>query len=146
MAVTDPELRTQPTADLVRRLIDNVQALLDKQKELVKQELQEELQFHLEEEARERQAQGLAAEDALRVAQRDLGNLALVKEDTRATWTWTFVEQFVQDVDDEALTLVEAQRHRVALAIQHPDDQVSDFWLGVFPLDLGEPFEIQPVQ
>ena len=61
-------------------------------------ELQEELQLHLEEEAAERQAQGLAADAALRAAQRDLGNLTLVKEDTRATWTWTFAEQFVQDI------------------------------------------------
>src|SRR5207253_9932697 len=61
-------------------------------------ELQEEIQFHLEEEAALRRAQGLAAEAALRAAQRDLGNLTLVKEDTRATWTWTFAEQFVQDI------------------------------------------------
>ena len=61
-------------------------------------ELQEELQFHLEEEAGERQAQGLAGEEARRAARRELGNVALVQEDTRATWTWTFVEQLVQDI------------------------------------------------
>jgi predicted permease len=61
-------------------------------------ELQAELQFHLEEEARERQAEGLAAEEARHAARRELGNIALVQEDTRATWTWTFGEQLVQDV------------------------------------------------
>ena len=61
-------------------------------------ELQEELQFHLEEEAGERQAQGLAGEEARRAARRELGNLALVQEDTRAAWTWTFWEQLVQDI------------------------------------------------
>src|SRR3989449_9106500 len=61
-------------------------------------ELQEEPQFHLEEEAGERQAQGLAREAALRAARRELGNLALLKEDTRAAWTWTFWEQLVQDI------------------------------------------------
>jgi macrolide transport system ATP-binding/permease protein len=61
-------------------------------------ELQEELQFHLEEEAGERQAQGLAAEEARRAARRELGNAALVQEDTRATWTWTFAEQLAQDI------------------------------------------------
>ena len=55
-------------------------------------ELQEELQFHLEAEAGERQAEGLAAEEARRAARRELGNIALVQEDTRATWTWTFAE------------------------------------------------------
>ena len=61
-------------------------------------ELQEELQFHLEEEAGERQAQGLAAEEARRAARRELGNVALVQEDTRAAWTWTVAEQMVQDI------------------------------------------------
>jgi macrolide transport system ATP-binding/permease protein len=61
-------------------------------------ELQEELQFHLEEEAGERQAQGLGGEEARRAARRELGNVALVQEDTRAMWTWTFGEQLVQDV------------------------------------------------
>jgi macrolide transport system ATP-binding/permease protein len=61
-------------------------------------ELQEELQFHLEEEACERQAQGLAGEAALRAARQELGNVALVQEDTRATWTWTFWEQLAQDI------------------------------------------------
>src|SRR5207249_2964282 len=61
-------------------------------------ELQEELRFHLEEEAGEHQEQGLAAEAARRAARRELGNLALVQEDTRAAWTWTFAEQLVQDI------------------------------------------------
>ncbi len=61
-------------------------------------ELREELQFHLEEEAGERQAEGLAAEEARRAALRELGNVALVQEDTRAMWTWTFGEQLVQDI------------------------------------------------
>lgn len=43
MATMDPGLKTAPTADLVRRVIDNVQALLDKQVTLVKQELHEDL-------------------------------------------------------------------------------------------------------
>jgi hypothetical protein len=46
-------------------------------------ELQEELQFHLEEEAAERQAQGVANAEARRAARRELGNVALVQDDTR---------------------------------------------------------------
>jgi macrolide transport system ATP-binding/permease protein len=61
-------------------------------------ELREELQFHLEEEAEERQAAGLAKEEAQRAASRDLGNVTLVQENTRATWTWTFLEQLAQDL------------------------------------------------
>ena len=54
-------------------------------------ELREELQFHLDEEAEQRQATGLADEAAQRAARRDLGNVTLLQEDTRAAWTWTFV-------------------------------------------------------
>lgn len=61
-------------------------------------ELRQELQFHLEEEAEDRQAQGLAEQEARLAARRELGNLALIQESTRAMWTWTFLEQLVQDL------------------------------------------------
>jgi predicted permease len=69
-------------------------------------ELREELQFHLEEEAEERRAQGLATEEARRAARRDLGNIALVQESTRAAWGWTLLEQFVQDLRYAARTML----------------------------------------
>ena len=58
-------------------------------------ELQEELQFHLDEEADERAADGLTMDEARRAARLDLGNLTIVREDTRAAWTWRFLEPFV---------------------------------------------------
>ncbi|MBZ5590627.1 MAG: ABC transporter permease [Acidobacteriia bacterium] len=61
-------------------------------------ELREELQFHLEEEADERQDEGMAAEEARWAARRELGNVMLVQEDTRAVWGWTIVEQLGQDL------------------------------------------------
>jgi macrolide transport system ATP-binding/permease protein len=61
------------------------------------EELREELEFHLEEEAEEQQARGLTEKEARYAARRDLGNLTLVKEDTRVAWGWTLVEQFFQD-------------------------------------------------
>src|SRR5580658_392231 len=61
-------------------------------------EIQEEIQFHLEEEAGDLRAQGLAGAEARRAARRELGNVALVQEDTRAMWTWTFGEQLAQDI------------------------------------------------
>ena len=61
-------------------------------------ELLEELQFHLQEEAEERQALGLAEDQARWAARRDLGNFTLVQEDTRATWAWTILEQLGQDL------------------------------------------------
>jgi predicted permease len=60
-------------------------------------ELQEELQFHLDEEAEEHQAEG-SAEEAKWAARRELGNVALLQENTRAAWGWTFCEQLMQDL------------------------------------------------
>jgi hypothetical protein len=61
-------------------------------------ELAEELRFHLEAEAEERQNEGLPAKEAEWAARRELGNAGLVKEETRAAWTWTWLEQLFQDL------------------------------------------------
>jgi putative ABC transport system permease protein len=61
-------------------------------------ELREELEFHLAEEADERRAVGLTAEQARLAARRDLGNVALVIEDTRASWGGIALEQVAQDL------------------------------------------------
>lgn len=60
-------------------------------------ELNEELEFHLTEETEDRKANGLSDEQAHSAARRDLGNVALIAEDTRATWTWPGLERMVQD-------------------------------------------------
>jgi putative ABC transport system permease protein len=60
-------------------------------------ELRDELHFHMEEEAEQRQGAGLTESEARWAAHRELGNLALVKEDTRAAWGWTRLEQFARD-------------------------------------------------
>jgi len=68
-------------------------------------DLRDELQFHLDEESEQLRAQGLADDEARQSARRDLGNITLVKEDTRATWSWTFLEQLVQDLRYAARTM-----------------------------------------
>src|SRR5687768_17193692 len=60
-------------------------------------ELREELQFHLEEEAEQRQDGKLPDAEARWAARRDLGNLTLVEENTRAAWGWTRLEQLARD-------------------------------------------------
>ena len=79
-------------------------------------ELHEEIRFHLEEEAEEREARGSAGEEAQYAARRDLGNIALLQEDTRAAWSWIFLEQFVQDAR-YALRAMAANKSFTALAI-----------------------------
>ena len=61
-------------------------------------QLREELQFHLAEEADERQANGLPADQARLAARRDLGNATLVQEDARTLWTWIALDQLAQDI------------------------------------------------
>ena len=69
-------------------------------------ELREELEFHLAAEAEERSAAGLTDDSARLAARRDLGNVALVVEDTRAAWGWTVFEQIGQDLRYAVRTLV----------------------------------------
>ena len=52
------------------------------------EELEEELAFHLQKDAEER---------GYHAARRDLGNLGLIKEDTRQMWGWIWFEQLMQD-------------------------------------------------
>ena len=61
-------------------------------------DLDEEISFHLEEEAHEQAAAGLSAEDARLAARRDFGNVMLIRENTRAVWSWTSLERLVQDI------------------------------------------------
>lgn len=61
-------------------------------------ELRDELQFHLDEEMEERRKEGMPKEQAFWAARRELGNLSILQENTRAMWGWTFVEQFGQDL------------------------------------------------
>jgi predicted permease len=65
-----------------------------------------ELQFHLDQETEEHQAAGMSAQEACSAARRELGNLGLVQEDTRATWSWTLLEQLVQDLRYGARTML----------------------------------------
>jgi predicted permease len=78
-------------------------------------ELREELEFHLANEADERQADGLTEDHARWAARRDLGNVTLLREDTRTLWTWTPVEQLAQDLR-YALRMMFKNRAFTALA------------------------------
>jgi predicted permease len=61
-------------------------------------EVREELQFHLDEEAAERRTEGMSDDQAMRAARVDLGNVTTLGEDIRTVWTWTLFERLAQDV------------------------------------------------
>ncbi|MGH7489862.1 MAG: ABC transporter permease, partial [bacterium] len=79
-------------------------------------DLAEELRFHLEEDIELRQKQRIAEREARWAARRELGNVALVQEDTRAAWGWTLLEQFGQDLR-YALRTMGANRLFTTLAV-----------------------------
>jgi putative ABC transport system permease protein len=61
-------------------------------------DLDAELQFHLDAEAADRRTAGEADATARAEARRALGNLAIVREDARAVWTWGGLDRIVQDL------------------------------------------------
>src|SRR5262245_34721497 len=77
-------------------------------------DFREELQFHLDEETHQRQADGLADDQARWAAHRDLGNVTLLQEETRTLWTWILLEQLAQDVRYGLRTIV---KHRGFTAV-----------------------------
>src|SRR5580693_4775908 len=63
-----------------------------------KNELEEEIQAHLQMAIADRRDRGESAEDARSGALRELGNLALVSDVTRETWGWLWLERLAQDL------------------------------------------------
>ena len=61
-------------------------------------DLEDEIQFHLAEEARLQSDRGLSPADAEIAARRAFGNVTLAKETTRAVWVSTRIEQLFQDL------------------------------------------------
>ena len=61
-------------------------------------DLDDEIRFHLAEEARLRIDRGVPPADAWAATRRDFGNVATVKEVTRAMRSWTALESFAHDL------------------------------------------------
>jgi predicted permease len=60
--------------------------------------LDEDLRDHIARETEEGVARGMTPEEARRQAVLKFGNVALVGEDTRDVWTWSWLEQTILDV------------------------------------------------
>ncbi len=59
--------------------------------------LDDELRFHLERQIAENVAAGMTIEEARYAALRTFGNPALLREQTRATWNWNWLELLMRD-------------------------------------------------
>ncbi|KAA6456986.1 ABC transporter permease [Acidobacteria bacterium AB60] len=71
-------------------------------------ELERELQSHLHDEIDANRAAGMSAEQARIAALRSVGNLALIRDQTHATWSWGSAEAWVRDLRLGMRTLLRA--------------------------------------
>lgn len=69
-------------------------------------DLQRELQSDLELEEEEQRERGLSPEEARYAAQRAFGNPTLIREQTRAVWSWTMLENLLRDLRISVRTLL----------------------------------------
>src|SRR5438034_649865 len=88
------------------------------------EDLDQDIRDHIEQETRDNIERGMSPEEAGQAAARKFGNIALVKEDTRAVWIPIWIEQFLQDTRYGTLyvaTTDTATRARIASV-------ADDFW------------------
>jgi hypothetical protein len=67
--------------------------------------LNDELQFHLEQQVKENIARGFAQDEARYAALRTFGNPALLRDQARSSWSWNWLEKFLHDLGYGARTL-----------------------------------------
>src|SRR5437667_10207000 len=67
--------------------------------------LDDEIQFHLDQQIAKNLAAGMSAQEARYAAMRAFGNPTFLKEETRDTWGWTWLEQVAQDLRYGSRTL-----------------------------------------
>ena len=69
------------------------------------QRLNDELQFHLDQQVAENVAAGMSREEARHAAMRAFGNSTILKEQARDAWGWTWLEQIGRDLRYAVRTL-----------------------------------------
>ncbi|HET9100478.1 MAG TPA: permease prefix domain 1-containing protein, partial [Acidobacteriaceae bacterium] len=62
------------------------------------QRLNDELQFHLQQEIAENMAQGMSKDEARSAALRAFGNPTLLRDQVRSQWRWSGLEKFMRDL------------------------------------------------
>src|SRR5260370_14642889 len=61
-------------------------------------DLSEEIRAHLEEKIEELVSRGMPRKEATSAAHRQLGNITLLEQDSRAVWRWPSAEDFFMDI------------------------------------------------
>ncbi len=71
--------------------------------------LDAEMQFHLEQEITERVKAGVEPDEARRVAMREFGNPAVLRDEARRSWSWGWLETMLRDVRFGARSLARSK-------------------------------------
>ena len=79
-----------------RRFLLRLQALFLRNRNV--QRLDDEIQFHLDQQIAENVAASMSPKEARHAAMRTFGNPSFLKEEARDTWGWTWLEQIAQDI------------------------------------------------
>src|SRR5271163_4611904 len=87
-----------------RRLLMQCQMLL--RRDRAGKQLEDELQFHLDQQVAENLAAAMSAEEARDAALRSFGNLAAMRDQAHDTWSWQWLELLLCDVRFSIRTLV----------------------------------------
>ena len=88
---------------ILARIRMAILALFRRQAETAR--LNDELQFHLDEQIAENIAHGMSPEDARLAAMRSFGNPSVMREQARSTWSWNWLEKCLRDIRYGARTL-----------------------------------------
>src|SRR5271156_1809292 len=67
--------------------------------------LNDELQFHLDQQVKENIARGLDPDEARYAALRTFGNPTQLRDEARSSWSWNWLEKFLRDLQYGARTL-----------------------------------------
>src|SRR5271170_3895000 len=67
--------------------------------------LNDELQFHLDQQVKENIARGLAPDEARYAALRAFGNPTVLGDEARSSWSWNWLEKLLRDLRYGARTL-----------------------------------------
>jgi len=68
--------------------------------------LDDELQFHLEQQIAENLAHGFSPQEARMAAMRSFGNPSLMRDQARSSWSWNWLENFLRDIRYGTRTLM----------------------------------------
>ncbi len=89
--------------------------------------LDDELRFHLERQTAENVAAGMSAEEARLAALRSFGNPALLRDEARATWNWSGLEQLVREVRYGVRTLGRTPGFAIIAIVVRADNRSPPF-------------------